>query len=270
MFEKNNLHAETKKVILRLDSTQFPETFAALSNVFLNNETPFALASKLVNCDNPKPLPFFLVEFITSLYELEIAAGNHQAMNDLGALYYGGDRGFEQSFTKAVSLYQMAAENGNAQAQENLGYCYYYGRDMEVDYEKAFHCFALGAFAGRLVSLYKIGDMYLNGYYVKKNEKEAFNIYSRCLSLMTDADQATITGPVRLRLGKMLLSGNGTEQNAEAALLNFSIAEIALLQMVKNGEFMYKKSLQDAIKGQEQARALLARSLPDREWGFDD
>jgi TPR repeat protein len=36
-----------------------------------------------------------------------------------------------------MELYNMAAENGNRQAQENLGYCYYYGRDTEVDYEKA-------------------------------------------------------------------------------------------------------------------------------------
>ena len=57
-------------------------------------------------------------------------------MNNLGAHYYGGGRGFEQNFGKAMELYNMAAENGNRQAQENLGYCYYYGRDTEVDYEK--------------------------------------------------------------------------------------------------------------------------------------
>lgn len=71
------------------------------------------------------------------MYEIEIAEGNHHAMNNLGAHYYGGGRGFEQNFGKAMELYNMAAENGNRQAQENLGYCYYYGRDTEVDYEKA-------------------------------------------------------------------------------------------------------------------------------------
>ena len=44
---------------------------------------------------------------------------------------------------------------------------------MEKDYKKAFHYFAKGAFDGHLVSLYKIGDMYKNGYYVEKDEKEA-------------------------------------------------------------------------------------------------
>ena len=55
-----------------------------------------------------------------------------------------------------------------------------------LDYEKAFHCFAPGAFSGRPASLYKIGDMYLNGYYVKKNVRDAFRIYRRCLDLLDD------------------------------------------------------------------------------------
>lgn len=270
MFDISAFHAETKKILLALDGKRYPEAFAALSDVFLHDETPFEVASRLMACDKPGPLPPFLVEYITALYQIEIDAGNHHAMNNLGAHYYSGARGFAQSFEKAVELYQMAALNGNLQAQENLGYCYYYGRDMDVDYEKAFHYFALGAFAGQLVSLYKIGDMYRNGYYVRKNEGEAFRIYTRCLALMTDADRDAVAGPVRLRLGDMYLNGTGTAQNAEAALFNYSVAEIALLQMVKKGEYMYKKSLQAAVAGQERARALLAEALPEDDWTFDD
>ena len=87
---------------------------------------------------------------------------------------------------------------------------------------------------------------------------------------MTPEFPDLVSGPVRLRLGDMYLSGIGTEINAEEALLNYSAAEIALFKMVKNGDYMYKKSLQAAIKGQEQARALLAKELPEREWTFDD
>ena len=164
----------------------------------------------------------------------------------------------------------MAAEHGNRQAQENLGYCYYYGRDMEVDYQKAFHYFALGAFDGYLISLYKIGDMYLNGYYVKKNEREAFFIYKRCLQMAGDEDTRYISGPVHLRLGNMCLDGIGTERDPQQALLHFNIAEIMLLQMVQDGDYMYKNSLRDAIEGQRKARALLMEQLPGGEWTFDD
>lgn len=270
MFDRKVLLDNTSKVRSQLDRTQYPETYAALSDIYISEDTLFEIASRLVECDKPKDLPPFVIEYITSLYEIEIAKGNHHAMNNLGAHYYGGDRGFEQNFRKAVELYNMAAENGNRQAQRNLGYCYYYGRDMDVDYEKAFHYFALGAFDGYLISLYKIGDMYLHGYYVKKNEKEAFLIYKRCLAEMTTEEHSFVAGPVHLRLGNMYLNGVGTEQDTEEALLHYSIAEIALFKMVKDGDYMYKKSLQSAIKGQEKARALLAKELPEQEWTFDD
>jgi len=91
--------------------------------LWFNEDTPFIIASRLMECDKPKDLPPFVIEYITALYGIEISEGNHHAMNNLGAHYYGGGRGSEQSFSKAMELYNMAAENGNRQAQENLGYC---------------------------------------------------------------------------------------------------------------------------------------------------
>ena len=176
----------------------------------------------------------------------------------------------EQSFGKAVECYKLAAEKGSRQAQENLGYCYYYGRNMPVDYEKAFHYFALGAFDGHLISLYKIGDMYLNGYYVEKNPVEAFHIFTRCLDTMTDEAAPKCAGPVFLRVGNAFLNGYGTDENPMNALICFQKAETYLYDMVANGDVMYKKSLQGAIDGQAKARAKLADALPQKNWTFDD
>ena len=270
MLNKDKLIEMTQSVRDMLDREQYPEAYGLLKEAVENEDSPFVIVSNLMECDKPKDFPAFLIEYITALYEAEIAAGNHHAMNNIGAHYYSGNRGFEQNFRKAVDLYNMAAEHGNRQAQENLGYCYYYGRDMDVDYEKAFHHFALGAFDGHLISLYKIGDMYLNGYYVKKNEREAFFIYNRCLQMAGDEDSRYISGPVHLRLGNMCLNGIGTEKNPQQALLHFNLAEIMLLQMVQDGDYMYKKSLRDAIEGQKKARALLMEKLPGGEWTFDD
>nr|AGS53406.1 hypothetical protein [uncultured bacterium contig00025] len=47
----------------------------------------------------------------------------------------------------------------------NLGYCYYYGRDMEINYEKAYDCFSRSAFLGNANAMYKLGDMFFYGYY---------------------------------------------------------------------------------------------------------
>ena len=264
------LSEKTRCVLELLDRKQFPEAFQCLNTSLAGHGTPYEIATALLDCDKPKVFPRFLVDYITAMYEVEIADGNHHAMNDLGAQYYGGDRGFEQSFEKAMELYHKAAENGNRQAQENLGYCYYYGRDGEPDYKKAFHYFALGAFDGHLVSLYKIGDMYLNGYYVEKNPREAYFIYNHCLQTASEEASKFISGPVHLRLGDMCLNGIGTEKNPQQALLHFNLAEIMLFQMVKDGDVMYKKSLRDAIAGQAKARKMLVETLPADEWTFDD
>ena len=269
-----DLAEKTKEIFSMLDAEELPETAEYLSGFIFDNEPvpegPYELATNLTQCDKLQLFPQFLINFITELYEVEIEAGNADAMNDLGAHYYSGEHGFEQNFSKAVKLYRLAAEHGNRNAQENLGYCYYYGRNVPVDYEKAFHFFALGAFAGELVSLYKIGDMYLNGHYVRKDETEAFSIYARCLQAMTEEDEEEVAGPVYLRLANLLLDGRGVKEDVKGALILYQKAEPYLYDMVMNGDVMYKKSLQAAIDGQAKARAKLNEELPDNDWTIRD
>ena len=191
MINKDYLSKEVENIFSMLDAEDMPEIHNYLASIMDDegfvSADPYENATNLMNCDKALELPDYISSFIIEMYEAAIADGNANAMNDLGAIYYDGARGFEQSFEKSIQYYTMAAENGSRQAQENLGYCYYYGRNMPVDYEKAFHYFALGAFDGHLISLYKIGDMYQNGYYVEKNPKEAFLIYNRCLDTTGDA-----------------------------------------------------------------------------------
>lgn len=278
MIEENDniryeLNDECQKIVAMLDADEMPELQDYLGSIMDDEDgitvDPFVIANEILLCDKELPLPSFVREWVIELFQIAFDAGNADAMNDLGAQYYDGSRGFEQDFAKSVDCYKLAAQNGSRQAQENLGYCYYYGRNMPVDYEKAFHYFALGAFDGHLISLYKIGDMYAGGYYVEKNEKEAFNIYSRCLDTMTDEAAPTVAGPVFLRIAKCFLYGVGTEKNAKNALICYQKAESYLYDMVKDGNYMYKKSLQAAIDGQAKARAALAEDLPGREWTFD-
>ena len=258
-----NTQEERYHICLELDPAVSPETIDFFTSHMDDDLSSYELATSLVNCDKTSVMPRILFDFIVELYEDAISTGNADAMNDLGALYYDG-RGCNQDFTKAVFYYDAAAKNGNRQAQENLGYCYYYGRNMPVDYERAFHYFALGAFDGHLISLYKIGDMYQNGYYVDKNPTEAFNIYHRCIEMMTEEAAQLVAGPVFLRLGNCFLKGCGVEESAKNALLCFQQAERYLYDMVANGEVMYKKSLKAAVDGQEKAREKLAKKLPER------
>ena len=273
-MDNQTAYERITEILGKIDRKALPGVYRYLTTITRHGEVQeddlYKVAARLVELSRRRAFPRFLADFVVELFEAAIEQGNDCAMNDLGARYYSGDGGFEQSFEKAVYYYNMAAEHGNRQAQENLGYCYYYGRNMEVDYEKAFHYFALGAFDGHLISLYKIGDMYLNGYYVKKNPVEAFNIYNHCLNTMTDEASRYVSGPVHLRLGDMFLNGVGTKRDPQQALLHYNLAEIMLLQMVRDGDYMYKKSLQSAIEGQKQARERLADELPGQEWTFDD
>lgn len=274
MIDYDYVTEETKRALERLDESSQPESCEYLTDLLdtcdgLVCTRPYDIACQLLELDRPDPLPGFLVDYITDMYQLEIAEGDAEAMNDLGALYYAGNRGFKQCFEEAVRYYKMAAANGSRQAQENLGYCYYYGRDGERDYKKAFHYFALGAFDGHLISLYKIGDMYLNGLYVEKNETEAYNIFMHCIDIMSEQAAERVAGPLYLRLGRMFLEGIGIRQDFKKALSCYQEAEGYLYDMVKGGDLMYRRSLEAAIAGQEQARKKLAEKLPADAWRFD-
>lgn len=180
--------------------------------------------------------------------------------NFIGACYYEGQI-FHQDYEKAEKYYLRAAEIGNEDAIENLGYVYYYGRTGEPDYEKAYRYFSLGAFAGRLISKYKIGDMFLNGYYVEKDEKEALRIYKNCIRLIesdmyVDEDEyffpSTVYGSVCLRLANMYFDGIGVSKDIWLAMEYYTKSAKNLFKSVSNGEFMYQKSLEDAINGQQK------------------
>ena len=264
-MDNYELYTELQELISMLDADSFPELCGYLASIMDEEsgvvDDPYEIANQMLLCDRPADFPPEAIDTIELLFKTAFEAGNAEAMNDLGAQYYDGSRGFEQDYTKAVNYYRLAAQNGSRQAQENLGYCYYYGRNMPVDYEKAFHYFALGAFDGHLISLYKIGDMYAAGYYVEKNEKEAFLIYNHCINTMTDEAAAAVAGPVFLRLGKCYLNGFGTEKNAQLALVCYQRAELYLYDMVKSGEVMYKKSLRAAIDGQAKAREIMLKGI---------
>lgn len=247
-----------------------PEIHAIIS-AYIDKETeeiysePFVIAEELHEADATKQLPECVADFLLKVYEEELAKGNADAACDIGSLYYTRRAG-EQSYAKALKYYTIAADGGCRQAQENLGYCYYYGRATEVDYEKAFHFFALGAFDGHICSLYKIGDMYRNGYYVKKNELEAYRIYKHCLDIMTDEAIPLAGADVMMRLADCYFEGIGTEADYEFALDYYQKAERLFYDRLKNGDYLIKRNYEKVIARQEEARKKMKEELPSYEW----
>lgn len=253
-----------------ISEDDYPEIHSTiLSNIDENTRKlysdPFIIADELHEADATKLLPKCVADFMLKVYEEEIAKGNADAACALGALYYTG-RADEQNYAKALKYYTIAADSGCRQAQENLGYCYYYGRDTAVDYEKAFHHFALGAFDGHICSLYKIGDMYRNGYYVKKNEHEAYRIYKRCLETLTDEAIPFVGADVMMRIAECYFSGIGTEVDYEFALYYYQKAEQLFYKRLQEGNFLIKRNYEKVILRQEEARKKLKENLPSFKW----
>lgn len=154
---------------------------------------------------------------------------------NLGAYYYLG-KYVEQDYKRAYELYKIAADAGEIRAICNCGYCFYYGRHQEIDYEEAFKYFALGALLYEDANcLYKLGDMYLNGFGTEKNEKYAYIMYSNALKCSEDDE---CIADAQFRVGKCLLRGIGVEKDVEKAHALLSYALINFYERRNTDKFV--------------------------------
>lgn len=107
------------------------------------------------------------------------AAGNQEAMNDYGAVFY--NRG---EYEKAKEWYEKAAAAGCAWSWCNLGYIYGLGRLGVRDDEKAFYCYTKVALMGNVNAQYKLGDCYYYGDFVKQDDETAFMYYEKAYKIV--------------------------------------------------------------------------------------
>lgn len=160
-----------------------------------------------------------VMEDVVRCYEYCIDFGIPEAAYGLGSLYYTG-KGIEQDYSKAYYYYKIAADCGNRRAICGIGYCWYYGRHQPADYDKAYEYFNLGVqLFNDANCLYKIGDMYYNGYRVEPNSKYAYTIYERAYQVCISSEDDYYSLPdVCLRIGKCYLYGIGVMPDGYAAL----------------------------------------------------
>lgn len=165
-------------------------------------------------------------------------------MDALGIRCYGkytGNEAYQQDFPGA----RDDAEKFFAQLQDSefaniLGNLYYYGRctDGKPDYDKALTYFTFGAANGIVESIYKLADMYRNGYGVIKSPETALRLITKLYKELVDEDQESRytlnkLADVALRLGSMLLHGEGTEQDIPGGVSKLLIAQYAIKKRLR-------------------------------------
>ena len=165
-----------------------------------------------------------IAQKIVTCYETCIEAGDLTAALSLGAMYYCGEF-IPRDYLKAIKYYKMATEADDDETQEwawtSLGYCYYY----------AFNCYMRAAVQRNANALYKIGDMYRYGRYVKKDEQMALTCYWQALSETYDND--LVRADISKRIGEFALYGIAMEKDIYLALRMLTESELKTYTKIK-------------------------------------
>ena len=197
-------------------------------------------------------------EKVIEYLDTALNAGNVEAMNQLGAMYHEG-KVVEQDRYKSFLCYEMAAENGHMSGTCNLGFCYFYGDGVEKNYEKAYMAFSKAAMVGKIRdALIRIGDMYLNGYYVKKDVNAAVTLYFK-VKRKTEKDLGDFGNlqaysDVMRRIGDLYYEGLGVEKDVAQAIKCYADALHCYELRGKQNDFY-------ATEGLKKTKERLKRAL---------
>lgn len=85
--------------------------------------------------------------------------GSNQAMLDLGALYFSGNKDITPNSDQSTYWYRIAAENGSAKGQYLFGNALYYGLGTEKDEEQATYWLKMAAQNGYEQAIYDLNEI---------------------------------------------------------------------------------------------------------------
>ena len=242
---------------------KYPETWDMIQSVIDEDQKclmvdPVLLAEKLDGADMEQLVSDDVFSFMEKAYKDALSNGLKEYAYDLGQLFYF-DRYGRVNYKKAVQYYKIGVDSGDERAELDLGRCYYEGAGVKQDYEKAFHLLAKQAFAGnRAFALYLIGEMYWNGYYVKKDHKAAFAIFQNALERSKkDGRTEFCRADINMKLGDCFMEMGNKDELA-----------LQLYQEAESGFYIQKKALfkgvteklKEVIKKQSAARRHIAKA----------
>ena len=164
--------------------------------------------------------------------------GNFNAMRIKAYACYGGNSVYDCDWAESARLLEILWRDFSfGQAANTLGYIYYYGRidpEGKPDYEKAFFYFSVGSTYGIIESKYKLADMFVNGYYVARNEKMARDIvgelYAETKYRFENGEADNSFADVAYRMGRLFRDISRYEIDPAARKGALEVSKIYLLQ----------------------------------------
>jgi uncharacterized caspase-like protein len=142
------------------------------------------------------------------LYDRAAAAGYAMAMNNIGALYEGGE-GVPVNYAEAVTWYGKAVAAGEPIAMVDLGWLYEHGHGVKPDLAEARRLYETAANAGVPDAMNNLGLLYLYGRGVARDTARAGRLFAQGVAL---GDAAAMNN-----LGVVYHEGDGVPRNARLA-----------------------------------------------------
>ena len=142
------------------------------------------------------------------LYDKAAASGYAMAMNNIGAMYEGGD-GVPRNYAEAVRWYGKAVALGEPIAMVDLGWLYEHAHGVAQDLSEARRLYETAARAGVPAGMNNLGLLYLNGKGVARDTTEARRLFEQGIAL---GDAANMND-----LGVMYMEGAGVRRDVKMA-----------------------------------------------------
>lgn len=214
---------------------------------------PIKAAEELEAADKEQLMSDDIFRFIEKAYYDAANCIDDKYWFALAKLYYD-DRYAHVDFEKAVFCLQTAVEHGDGHAEVLLGKCYLYEEGVQQDYDKAFHLLVKGAlldFSG--ASVYLLGDMYLNGWYVRQDKPQAYQMYLRALDIL-EYQNPPMCADVYLRLADYELQEIGNLSSAKKSLRYYQESENQFYEQLRLHIRGAETGINQAKQGQQVAR----------------
>eukprot|EP01080_Neovahlkampfia_damariscottae_P010988 gene10988-3694_t len=148
------------------------------------------------------------------------------SMNDSFCEYFLGINLLKENSKRAIELLKNSSKKGNIQATIKLGKLFF----EKKEYKKSLDFFKNGSESKSSVCLYYLSFMIMYGLGIEKDEKKAFSLLEKSISINQDPDSLFL-------MSKYLKEGKGVKKDEKKAF------EICNSINSKNGEIYYHLAL---------------------------